>query len=416
VPKCVFIFGIMTKKNNNDMIVLQVPAYPPSERGAYHGRALSTQINTLFSNWLSNSDHEIRSVLHFARQCWPHIQKFSPDAAEELTSLAEGAGMDLMKVVALNCYDELGLVGAIQPETEGKGRPCAARSKGAHCTGVAGRLAQGQNWDCPLYYKPVLLLQVVTPVSFHRCHGLKSVKSIQTSVTRQSDEMVEEVHLTFPGIIGGPFMTRTLSCLWMSVIPKKFAPGVPNPVLLREAAATAGDAQAAVEIWRKAPRPGGSCFVVSSLSQSKHIETIQFEANTWQVCVKKQDICSHANHFLSPKLRHCDQLKSDPWTLRRYERMDALVAERRNDGQELDVAWVQRVLGDLDGLEEGVSICEHAAYTGGMWDTLASIVFDLKLGLCWFHDGHPNIGRWQGVGITLRSRGCKAQAPLKARL
>ena len=66
----------------------------------------------------------------------------------------------------------------------------------------------GENYDCPLYYNPIIILRSPSNIT-----------------------------LTFPGIIGGPFMNKEgLTSLWFTVVPNntKRMYGIPNAIMLRE--------------------------------------------------------------------------------------------------------------------------------------------------------------------------------------
>jgi hypothetical protein len=48
------------------------------------------------------------------------IESAAPESAEEIRALAKASGVPLLAIVALNCFDEIGLVDAIETEV---GRP-----------------------------------------------------------------------------------------------------------------------------------------------------------------------------------------------------------------------------------------------------------------------------------------------------
>jgi hypothetical protein len=60
------------------------------------------------------------------------------------------------------------------------------------------------------------------------------------------------------------------------------------------------------------------------------------------------------------------------------------------DGSDPFPALVKEALADGQGMAKGVSICEHAACTGGKWETLAAVVFEPASGLAWFTRGRPD--------------------------
>ena len=146
------------------LLVLDVPFSPPSERGRVHGEKLSSTIATLFEAW-TGPINGVKprcpkdAALAYARKCWPVIQSAAPESAEEILALAQASGVDLYAIVALNCFDEIGLVDAIETgkgenlyseigERGGHPPPASLQGTGGrgagHCTGVAVARADGR--------------------------------------------------------------------------------------------------------------------------------------------------------------------------------------------------------------------------------------------------------------------------------
>ena len=199
--------------------MLDVPDDPVA-RGAKVGAALGDEIRALFDAWTAACDSSSGSseqssqvrALSYASRVWPVVCERAPASAREMDAIATAARVPRLLVVALNCYDELGLVAPLDGEKEEEEEEKARKQKHGHCSGAAfARGALGQNWDCPLYYRPVIVLRSPTSVT-----------------------------LTFPGIVGGPFCSTGsggVSVGWFTVVPSGATreDGVPNPVLLREA-------------------------------------------------------------------------------------------------------------------------------------------------------------------------------------
>ena len=186
-------------KSHDIMLSISVPADPPEARGLSHGAQLSAEIAALWLAWTTSLDSTSgaspgssqRAALSYAEQVWPIIPALAPESAVEIKAIATAANQPLLVIVALNCYDEIGLVAPLAPEVKD---PRNTEFRG-HCTGVslgwetagAGAVL-GQSWDCPLYYRPVVLLKVVS-----------------------QEGSADQVHLTFPGIVAGPCMSAKMA-------------------------------------------------------------------------------------------------------------------------------------------------------------------------------------------------------------
>merc|ERR1712216_771703 len=353
-------------------VTIDVPAQPPAARGEAHGSQLRAEIASLWESWTQGLDKvsdaapgsSKERALAYANEVWPCLREHAPNSAAEIEALAAAAGQPLQVIVALNCYDEIGLVeplDATEP-TERTG----------HCTGAAvvghsgsGAIA-GQNWACPLYYRPVLLLRVLA--------------------MGDNSGTLSEVHMSFPGIIAGPCMNALgLALTWFTVVPRSPRQvGLPYPVLLREASAVCSTVTAAMEMCEVARRCAGTCLLAADASGS--IAQLEADATTCNIKVidpsaasARRSFCAHANNYQDPELQAIDVLASEEWTTRRSARAAEVLRDAQLDEKsstDAIVATLQCMLGDVKGKDEGVSICEHATCTGGSGETLSSVVFD----------------------------------------
>lgn len=347
------------------LTVFHVPE-EPAARGCAVGLAFKSQIKGLWDRWTCGDAATEAKYFAYAARVWPKICEFAPSSALEIDALARASKLPRVLIVALNCYDELGLL-PDEATSKRTDPPLPPRESKGHCTGaITTGGVNAQTWDCPLFYRPVVLLASPTAV-----------------------------HLTFPGIIGGPFINGAgLSVSWFSVIPMaRPRAGLPNTVLLREAQRRFTCAADALEFWASVPRCRGTCFMTTdstSTSSDRAARAVhRFEANAaWHVIESRKapgDAFAHANHYVADDFQEDDALGKTPWTLQRMRRMTQLLAgnadKRREDeeaGGPLADAAVERVKGylaDMVGSEKGESICEHAAYTGGDWETLCCVVF-----------------------------------------
>ena len=125
---------------------------------------------------------------------------------------------------------------------------------------------------------------------------------------------------------------------------------------------------------------------------------------------------AHANNYTAEKFADNDQHAGWDWTECRTARMHELVAGfpvPPADGSDPFPALIKEALADGQGMAKGVSICEHAACTGGKWETLAAVVFEPASGLAWFTPraprrprgpvGSPRPGAWRARARRTRA-------------
>lgn len=125
----------------------------PKEIGLGHGRALQTQIRSqlqiyaeMFEYTSKLSWTEVRSL---AEEFGASLQTLTPDIYAEMQGIADGAGVDILDVVALNCRSEI----ALGRFSDG----CTSLSwkKGAEATVLA------QNWDWTVDVKKNLAMMSI---------------------------------------------------------------------------------------------------------------------------------------------------------------------------------------------------------------------------------------------------------------
>lgn len=122
----------------------------PHQRGFQLGQMAGDRIRTsleIYSRAFDAVKLAWADVFELARAFIPRISKYEPDYLEEMRGIAEGAGLELERVIALNARTELlyrGRKGPLTPlqSTEG----CTAVVAMPDVT-AAGRLIHAQNWD-----------------------------------------------------------------------------------------------------------------------------------------------------------------------------------------------------------------------------------------------------------------------------
>ena len=311
------------------------------ERGLSHGRQLSSEIASLYQRYISHGhgivpgSTEEADLLRRAEGYWPGIRQWNEDLAQELVGIAEGADLELAKVLVLNCYDEFGLDPADGPS--------------GHCTGVilgsevtkSGAVLIGQNWDIPRWYEPCVLFHIA-----------------------EAAGQPEAFILSHPGIVGGPGMNQHIALCWMTVLPTDSSVGIPGSLLTRNALSmtTVDDALGAIVETNRAT--GQNLFLADgrravNLETTGDVHNLTEVATTW----------AHTNHYKASELQALEVPGEPIWSSKsRMTRMEALLAEAR---AAFDADRVFEMLRDHDGFPG--SICEHQEGDNEA-ETLASIL------------------------------------------
>ncbi|KAG4030452.1 hypothetical protein MFRU_012g01860 [Monilinia fructicola] len=130
----------MSSHHSPKKIVLQGS---PKEIGQQHGSLLSSEIKDQMkiydAMFQSTSSLSWPEVLEIAREFQVTIQKLTPDIYDEMVGIAEGASVDILDIVALNCRSEI----ALGRFTDG----CTSLGWKMQGEKVEGKIVLAQNWD-----------------------------------------------------------------------------------------------------------------------------------------------------------------------------------------------------------------------------------------------------------------------------
>ncbi|MCC6441845.1 MAG: hypothetical protein IT210_00145 [Armatimonadetes bacterium] len=124
---------------------LTVIAGSPRERGRRYGQRFRTAIQAFLDRELYQAftvqPPGRESVLRYAEACHRAIERFSPEIAEEMEGMAEGAQIQIEEMALLTLHEELWHQGVLPEVTK-----CTAFAAGPPDT-VDGCAYVGQNWD-----------------------------------------------------------------------------------------------------------------------------------------------------------------------------------------------------------------------------------------------------------------------------
>lgn len=111
--------------------------------GHQHGISLSSeikrQIEIYDAMFQSTSSLSWPQVLEIAREFQSTIQTLTPDIYDEMVGIAEGAGVDILDIVALNCRSEI----ALGRFTDG----CTSLGLRINQEAMKSNVVLAQNWD-----------------------------------------------------------------------------------------------------------------------------------------------------------------------------------------------------------------------------------------------------------------------------
>jgi isopenicillin-N N-acyltransferase-like protein len=303
-----------------------------------------------------------------ARTYQDSIGTFAPEVFEEMHGIADGAGIGLGDVLAINARSEL----MFSPP-----RANAAPSRIAgECTSFAllpdatssGHTLIGQNWDwLPFAFDTLMLLEV------HR------------------DDRPGFVSVTEAGLVAKIGCNAAGMGVCTNTLVSRLddgRPGVPYHVILRRLLDSETIADAA-RLLSALPRAFSANYVVAHASGlAFNAETLPGDASGVAIVLPEDGVLAHANHFVRPNFaRHDARVGEHPHSL---FRLDAMLRTLRRNKPDISVELLKSALQDHRGHPDGV--CSHPDPRLALLEqraTLASMIADLDTGELWVAPGPP---------------------------
>ena len=352
----------------------------PYERGLAHGREAQERIAHNVQVYFARFQHEgklsLREVRRRAEAYRDALQIQNPEYAEEMRGVAEGAGVSLWEIAALNVRYELMYhqfsANAVfaQPNPDG-------------CTTIAvlpersadGHLYLAENWDW--------------------------VPEVQGLLLRIQEGGLEIVSFTEAGIVGGKigFNSHGLGLVvnglnttdddWAR-LKKPFHVRCYEILRCRALEEAAG-------IVEEGERPCSANYLLGHPEEG----ALDLEAAPLGVLrLRPQDgLLIHTNHFLDPdKLGVVDPMdEREERSVHRLERSRTLLGERCPISRE----DLLECLRDHDGYP--FSVCRHPGekYPDEHYQTVVSVLMDLQEQKLWISDGPPCEREYQEVRLAL---------------
>lgn len=258
-------------------------------------------------------------VVAAARACVPATRDHDPRGFDELTGIAEGAGMPLEHVLAINGLTDLRDLLSWPGELDAFGG-CTAFLAAGDVT-ADGRVIVGQTWDLATDNLPFVL-----------------------AVHRQPDEGPETWCLTTVGCLSLIGLNDAgIAVGTTNVRTTDARPGVTYLSLIHKALGER-DLEAAARAITDAPRAGAHFYYLADAHGGAVALECSARAHT-RVDVARGAF-SHTNHCVIPANVAIQGHDPQPSSVARLARMEALLDAQRG---RVDLAAARRFLGDRDG-------------------------------------------------------------------
>src|SRR5579859_3907740 len=355
----------------------------PYERGRQYGTQARDRVR------LSVQAYE-RVFAHFTGWDWPAVRRaaaafeapiaaFRPAYLDEMRGLADGAGLDLADVLAINVRTE------VMFAAKARQAPLASRVPPAECSAFAvvpasgdpgGAAIIGQNWDWLLHSAQTLIVLEARPDD-----GPDFVTVVEAGLLAKAG-----LNAAGLGLVTNALVTDA----------DLGTPGLPYHVLLRAIldCATVTDA---LKVLQAGTRSSSANYLIAQAGGAAlNVEAAPGDFTRLYPLFPDQGLLLHTNHFLSPRLHPVDvSLWAMPDSAVRLQRLQA-------------GATGSATLGDLrvllaDHADYPHSICshpdprEHPLEQGA---TIASILMDLNARRLWLAAGHPCQAPYQELDVS----------------
>ena len=346
---------------------------------------------------------------YYAGWDWPTVRReaarfeapiagFRPAYTEEMRGIADGAGLDLADVLAINVRTEVmfaakarqaplaGRAGQAPapagPQPSGGPLAPAGPQPPAECSAFAVIRDQpaatliGQNWDWLLHSAETLVL-----LEARQDDGPDFVTVVEAGLLAKTG-----MNAAGLGLVTNALVTDA----------DIGVPGLPYHVLLRAVLDCATVTEALVVLQAGERSSSANYLIAHSSGAALDVEAAPGDFTRLYPLYPDHGLLLHTNHFLSPRLHPVDLSSwAMPSSVVRLQRLQAFGA----GGQ-------RRTLDDVRGLladhaDYPYSVCAHpepAAHPCEQSATIASVLMDLTAGRMWVAAGHPCQARYQDVG------------------
>jgi isopenicillin-N N-acyltransferase-like protein len=341
------------------------------ERGLQHGGQAAELIRANLEGYWRLFQHETGldhlAVLEQARQYLEPSQGYAPHLVDEMRGIAEGAGVSLDEILALNCRTEIFSLRTIPLAQE-----CTALFVAPEMT-ADGHTLVAQNWDWADALRGGLVL---------------------LRVKRPGEPTA--LMLTEAGMVGkiGQNSAGLGVCLNFLRHDHRRV-GVPLHLILRQAISAPRLSLTVAAVYRALRADAGNYLLAHASGQAVDLEATPSDVG---VLHPESGLLAHTNHFLTPHLQEGDRgvIESKSTSLR-YSRALNLLRSRVGA---ITVETLKEVL--RDHFHRPNSICRHPDPIQPEIEriaTLASVIMDLTAGEMHVASGEPCQGEYYSVSL-----------------
>jgi isopenicillin-N N-acyltransferase-like protein len=345
----------------------------PFERGQRYGAQARSQVHLsvqayrrVFAHYAGWDWQQVRQA---AAAFEPPIAAFRPAYLDEMRGIAEGAGLDLADVLAINVRTE------VMYAAKARQAPLAARNQPAECSAFAIVPAAaapgqapllGQNWDWLLHSAQTLVVLEVTQDG-----GPDFVTVVEAGLLAKAG-----LNAAGLGLVTNALVTDA----------DVGAPGLPYHVLLR-AILDCATVTEALQVLHAGLRSSSANYLIAHASGAAlNVEAAPGGFTRLYVRFPEHGLLLHTNHFLAPTLSPVQDVSL--WAMP----SSAVRLQRLRAG-----ARTPATLDDFrallaDHADYPHSICSHpdpADHPLEQGATIASVLMDLHARRLWLATGNP---------------------------
>ena len=307
------------------------------------------------------------------------IDVHAPDCATELRATAAAAGVRYEDLIIGNASEELEQAAGISADADRIGAAPLRPSQPQGCTvlGITpagtsdGHVLLGHNEDATAGWADFAYLIKAEPAA----------APAFVAFTYAGYLLHQGVNAAGIGSVGNALYARDAR------------PGIPKLFLYRRALN-----QLTLEDAIRAATDDNRAFGNNHLfaTQDGDIVNVEVSGSSWAMYSAGNRFIAHANHFVSPELRHLDAAED-----LLNSRLRQMRVERRIDAAwgSLDVPSVKAILGDHANYPK--SVCKHHAPESDLdYGTIGAVVIDVTTRTLWACAGNPCRAEWRAVSLT----------------
>ena len=358
------------------------------QRGRQYGTAARARVR------LSVQAYQ-QAFAHFAGWDWPTVRreaarfeapigKFRPAYLEEMRGIADGAGLDLTDVLAINVRTEV-MYSAKARNAPREPRLPAECSAFAHvpAPGQPGSVILGQNWDWLLHAAQTLVVLEARPDD-----GPAFVTVVEAGLLAKTG-----MNAAGLGLVTNALVTDA----------DTGEPGLPYHVLLR-AVLDCGTVTEALKVLQAGLRSSSANYLIAHASGAAlDIEAAPGDFTRLYPRFPEDGVLLHTNHFLAPRINPVDlSLWAMPDSAVRLQRLRAARTAQAMTGKPPTLDDFRTLLADHADYPN--SVCAHpdpADHPREQGATIASVLMDLNTRQLWLAAGHPCQAPYELLDVAL---------------